>query len=347
MNKKILFIDESGKTGTQRFSGEWNFTKQPYFALCGILVFEKDLDVINNFIEEIRTEYKIQGEIKSTKKVVCKNSEDIILKVWNKLNEINCELFIEVVNKKFCMAMTITNYCVFPYYDIPIEIYNSDAAILMRKNIANYIYESISNKLLGNFVEFFDNNTQDVTELVHLCNELHEEIESDEIKEFINETIDSINSYEKLGVLQHNVFPLVDYYKGKISTVAVCPHIDSFNNILNRLINLNDLSIIHDKIVDLDEALLQTLNERYSEDVPNIMSFEDSKQFNMLQISDFFCGTVNNSIQNILQGKKEKNPIINEIIQKRVNFVSTFTEQELVFPNNTSLQKSNFFKKIF
>lgn len=88
--------------------------------------------------------------------------------------------------------------------------------------------------------------------------------------------------------------------------------------------------------MDLDSALLQTLKKRYDEDVSNIMRFEDSKKFDMLQVSDFFCGIVKDSIQKILQGEKEENSIINEIIQTRVNFVSTFKEQGLIFPNDIS-----------
>ena len=336
MNKKILFIDESGKTGTQKLSQEWNFKEQPYFALCGILVSEDNLDKINNFIKKLRKKYNIQGEIKATKKTVSKNSKYIINELWEKLNEINGELFIEVVNKKFCIAMMITNYCVFPYYDIDLKDYSSESAILVRKYIANYIYEAISDKLMGNIVEFFDSNTQDVTELINICTELNKEISCGIIKKYIDETIDSINKHEQLGISKHNMFPLVDYYRGGFSTVAVCPHIDSFNNILNRLTNLNDLSIIHDKIMDLDSALLQTLKKGYDKDVSNIMRFEDSKKFDMLQVSDFFCGIVKDSIQKILQGEKEENSIINEIIQTRVNFVSTFKEQGLIFPNDIS-----------
>lgn len=347
MGKRMLFLDESGKTGTQRYSEKWNFSNQPYFALCGILVSEQDLNEVNKFVEDLRKNYKIQGEIKSTKETVRKNSEKIISQLWNKQNELHCELFIEVVNKKFCMAMMITNYCVFPYYDMLPEDYNSYEAILLRKKFANYICESISDELLGKFVEFFDNNDQDIDELIQLCCKLIQEIDNEKIVDYINETIDSIRNYDKLPILKHKLFPLVDYYNGKCSAVAICPHVDSFNNILNRVRNLTHLTIIHDNIKDLEEALKQTVKQRGSS---NIMQFENSRKFNMLQLADFWCGNVNDYIQKILLGTNHTNSVIEEIIQTRVNFVSTFVEQELLFPDNIELKQigiwyKDFFKK--
>lgn len=347
MNKKVLYLDESGKTGTQRYTEKWNFSTQPYFALCGILVYEHTENELIQLLDELRKNFKIQGEIKSTKEVVRKNSNTIISQLWEKQKELNAEMFIEIVNKKFCIAMMITNYCVFPYYDFSPEDYNSFQANLIRRNFANYICESISDDLMGEFVEFFDDNTQDISEFTLLCNKLIEELGEEYIMEFIKGTIDSVKNHDKLGLLQRHLFPLVDYYKGKCSSVAVCPHIDSFNNVLNRLNTFEDLAIVHDKISDLEDALKQTVKERKIE---NIMQFGNSRESNLLQIADFWCGILKESVIKILQGDDNINPIIREIVNTKVNFVSTFTEQELLFPYNDELNTytiwyNEFFKK--
>ncbi|EOU1943053.1 DUF3800 domain-containing protein [Clostridium perfringens] len=343
MDDRILFIDESGKTGTQIYSEEWNFSKQPYFALCGVLIFKKDLDTLNKFIGDLRQRYKIQGEIKATKKIVRKNKEDIISELWKKFKELNCDLIIEVVNKKFCISMMITNYCVLPYYDLPQEELVSNEHKLVLRFLASYIYENISDELLGKFVEFFDNNTKDKYKLIDLCKLLIQEINIEAIKEHINETIDSLENNDKYGLKKHNLFPLVDYYKGRASTISVCPQIDSFNNILNRIKNFDRLTIIHDKINDLEEAITDIVNNRISS---GVIQFKDSKQLDILQVTDFWCGNINDSIKEILEGKSNINSTIEEIIQTKVNFVSTLDEQSILFPQNIELEQyTNYYKE--
>ncbi len=338
MSNKILYLDESGKTGTQRYSGKWNFEKQPYFALCGILVEEGNLSELNQFVGSLRQLYKIQGEIKSTKDVVRKNRDSIIKQLWDKQKELGCELYIEVVNKKFCMATRITDYCICPYYDVPPEYYFSDEGQLIKKNFANYICVSISDELLGEFVELFDNDTKDIKKMKLLCHKLIQNIKNDAVIQSIEETLDSIDNYEKLGLLQRHLFPLVDYYKGKCSSVAVCPHVDSFNNILSRVNGGDNLFIIHDKLADLGEALKQIVKERNTNNLIKKIEFEDSRKNNILQLSDFWCGIINDVIQEILSGEKNKNHIIDKILETKVNFVSTFEEQEILFPNNAELK---------
>lgn len=340
MDNRILYLDESGKTGTQRYTGKWNFAEQPYFALCGLLINEDKLNEIDQFIKSLRKSYKIQGEIKATKNSVRKNYSSLIEQIWNKQRELGCELFIEIVNKKFCISMMITNYCVCPYYDIPLEKYESYEVTMVRKNFANFICETINDELLGEFVEFFDNNTQDLVKMKSLCQKLIECVDYDAVIENIKETLDSVNNYEKLGLLKRHLFPLVDHYKGDCSSVAVCPHVDSFNNILNRIGCIDNIVIIHDKLADLGDALEQIVKKRIGEDdVSNIIHFEDSRQLDMLQLSDFWCGIVNDSVQKILIGEKGINPIIDQLIQTKINFVSTFREQELLFPNDPEINQ--------
>jgi len=69
----------------------------------------------------------------------------------------------------------------------------------------------------------------------------------------IEETIDTINRYEAAGLKKDNLFPLADRYKGGISTVSICPHVDSFNNIV--LSYPKETIFVHDEISDMELAL--------------------------------------------------------------------------------------------
>ena len=56
-------------------------------------------------------------------------------------------MLAEVVDKKFCIAMLITDYCVLPYYDTPQD--RQGELQLARRMFANHIYETVSDNLLG------------------------------------------------------------------------------------------------------------------------------------------------------------------------------------------------------
>lgn len=171
------------------------------------------MEKFNQYIDELRKHYKIQGEIKSTKTIVKKNKIEIMNQLYDKQAELNCNLVVEIVDKKFCMVERIIDYCVIPYYESPSKNHLSVNDMFARKNFANYISESISDKLLGDFVEFFDNNLQEIKELTRLIKLLYTEIASPIIKKNVAETLDSISRYSELGLLKRHLFPLADKYK--------------------------------------------------------------------------------------------------------------------------------------
>lgn len=339
---KTLFIDESGKTGTQRFDGKWNFANQPYFLLCGILIDNEKIEMLNNAVLQICSKYKIQGnELKSTRRAVKKNINEIIEDILRIQQELNYNLFIEMVDKKFCIAMIITDYCVFPYYDISAEYYYSEEANILRRYFANYIYKNVSDSLLGEYAELFDSGRQDISELENLCRKLIKECNNCDLTDYIEETIDSFTRYKELHLLKRHVFPLVDYYKGDISSVAVCPQIDCFNNLLtraNKIQPLNEIDIIHDKISDLDDALTKNVEKFFSDNLPHKMSFEDSKKVIGLQVADLFGGYIRYVIEEFLmQGQKIPSYAAN-ILKFNTNFVGKFNEQTKLFPCNDEIK---------
>lgn len=333
---KTIFFDESGKTGTQRYNEKWNFSSQPYFALCGIIVPDENIERLNSFLTEICTTYQVQGgELKFTKKAIKNHLDKISKQIRNKQEELNCKLMVEIVNKKYCVAMMITDYCVFPYYDTPSEAYQSPKGVLLRCCFANYIHDFISDKLLGEFVEFFDCGSQEIQPLIQLCLKLISESKNEAVKNFITETIDSLSNYKNLELLKKHVFPLLDKYRGGESSVAVCPHINSFNNIIMvRIDNLEELSAVHDKVPDLEEALKEDVCVLLNMNQSDFLNFANSKDTAGLQLADFWCGYIREAVQHFLIDSKKIPSELIDLVNSSVNFVGTFDEQSKLFPQN-------------
>lgn len=344
-----LYLDESGKTGTQRYSQGWNFSNQPYFLLCGVLVDENVIENINNVIKNLHRKYGIQGEFKSTKEKVKKNQEILLTEFNQIIRDNNCKLFIEVVNKKFSIVKQIVSYCIFPYYDVSEEQYNSQEADILRRCFANYVYCKISDKLLSDFVLFFDNNSQEEKQLILLCESLMEEMGNQYITSYVAETIDSIIRHEDLGLLKRHVFPIADYYKGSSSSVVVSPHIDSFNNIINRTAHFGVSTITHDKLNDLCEALQTALNsQKELKKINSTLEFGDSKDVMLLQFVDFWAGVTRESISGIILKNENPHDTVIKIVRNDVVFVGSFEEQIKLFPQNIELQKwYQYYKEIF
>ncbi|MCI9433532.1 MAG: DUF3800 domain-containing protein [Oscillospiraceae bacterium] len=338
-----LFLDESNRTGTQKYDGKWNFEDQPYFSLCGILCPSENISQLDAAVMELRTLYHIQGnELKATKDSVKKNLTEIIPRLLKLQKQLECNLLAEVVNKKYCIAMMITDYCIFPYYDTPPKLYCTEDAAIVKRSFANYIYVSISDQLMGEFVSFFDSGNQNIPKLKALCLKLIDECKNQTTIDFINETIDSFTRFDDLGLLQRHVFPLIDFYnKEHTSSVAVSPHINSFNNIITRT-RLHRLDIIHDNISELKPALEENL--RLHNDVTATLKFANSKQTPGIQIADFWCGNINIAVQNILSNIDTVPKEIIDILQRHVNFVGPYTEGVKLFPDNPqiSLEKKWF-----
>ena len=340
MEKYRLYLDESGKTGSMRYDEEnviWNYDKQPYFALCGIAIPESCVEDVEMFVGEVGKKYKVQGALKSTKNNVKANKDNMIHDITTFLETKNCEIMIEVVDKKFCICMMICDYCVVPYYDSP----NNLEKVLIKRIFANYIYHTVSDNLLGYFVEFFDENSQEIDRMIELCTWLKKECQNNQqLCVSIDQTIDSIQNYEDLGLQLHNLFPLIDYYKDRTSCVAIVPHINSLDNILSRIFAKNiKLNVItHDVIRDLSEAITQTINNRCSSIHLEFAKDEFSKP---LQFSDVICGLVLSSISGIIGTGIRAKEDFEKIINTDVNFVSSFENQSTLFPNNIELALLN------
>ena len=344
---KTLFLDESSKTGTQRYDGNWNFADKPYFVLCGITVPDKYIEQLNAGVTRLYSLFKIQGnELKSTKASVKISNSEIMSYLWNIQKNLGCSMLAEVVDKKFCIAMLITDYCVLPYYDTPQD--RQGELQLARRMFANHIYETVSDNLLGTFTDFFDSGAQDIPRLKELCRQLIDESGDESLSGHVNETIDSLDNHERLGLQKRHVFPLLDYYNGGTSSIAISPHINSFNNILSRSFrqNPNGLTIIHDRIPELRDALEKTFESRKFSN--SILKFELAKQTPGIQVADFWGGNIGNIVQDFLTGGGNVPHIMKTILQESVNYVGGYSDQVKLFPYNLARCKEKYeYDKMF
>lgn len=330
----MIFLDESGHTGTQKYSdGKWNTNNQPYFVLVGFIVDEIYCDIVTEEVNNIMKRYRLQKELKFAHKTTKKNIDLIMHDISLLLEKVNGRIYAEVVNKKFCIVKQIVDYCVAPYYDI------SPMADKRKKTIfANIIYEKISNELLGKFVDMFDSNRQDVNELLSMCDELKRDINNMCITKSVEETQDTINNYQERGLRVSNLFPLVDKYKGNISTVAISPHVDCFNDIVNRF--TDEKVIVHDEISDMEIAFEDNIKffTKYHKRKINLQ-FDKSVENKCLQVADVFAGCLREYVEALLYRNEEYSipDYVKKIINESTLFVSTYEEQVRLFPDNYEL----------
>lgn len=255
-------------------------------------------------------------------------------------------MFMEVMNKKFIVSRHITEYCIAPYYDCDCNGEKSKEEYkLIKRTFAKYIMENISDEILGQFTEFFDYNDQNTKKLISLCNLLKANVSNEITKQMIDETIDSIENYKKLGLKEKNLFPLVDYYSNGVSCVAICLHIDSLNGILTRVVKINKKNkIIHDDEKQLSTALKETVEIFNDLEGSNFeLEFSNSKQNIFIQCADYIGGNVLKRVNEMLtENRTRENYVLDRIIEENINFVSSYTEQMKVFPENIELKNHNY-----
>lgn len=341
----MVFLDESGHTGTIKYNtGKWNTSGQPFFVLAAVILDGRKKDKLCKEIGKIKENYKIQNEMKSTHKTVKNNIKKISDDLETILNCIGGKVSVEVVNKRYCIVINIVEYCVNPYYDYPKDQYYNEEHKKVNQIFANYIYHNISDKLLGEFCEMFDSSRKDINELINMCKKLKNELRLETINEFIELTIDSITKYEKRGRKLDNLFPLEDKYKGNISTVSICPHVDSFNDIL--FLYKSEKKFIHDEISDIENALIKYAREVFKKEI----IFEKSKENEILQLADIIAGNVRLYIDCVLNNKgniKETPKMFSDIVAGSTNFVAPYSEQCKLFPQNIELKRDKYYYDLF
>ena len=114
--KLLFYLDESGNSGDViPKSSSDPFSGQPSFALAGIgFPREEQADCL---LQELKERYRIQStELKASQ--VFKKPE-FIQKLFQEIIELNYPLFIELMDKKYFIAVNICSFYLLRDFDSP------------------------------------------------------------------------------------------------------------------------------------------------------------------------------------------------------------------------------------
>lgn len=350
-----IFLDESGKTGTEVFKdGIWNFSSQPYFAICAVIIPDINIKMVSLRISEIKKKYFVQGELKSTKVKNNAKRKELITEIQQILKEYECELLFCIENKRFSVVKSIVDTVFFPFYEDDNDIKFFEKRALLKRTVANYIYRNITDNLLGEFCDLFDNDTYDEESLKilkMLCLKLYKQCLNQWIKNEIQNRVDYIDDYltkdsYKIMDIQF-IFPKRDTYNNGTSFIAISPQIDCFNYILNYVKNnylYHSINVISDNVHDLKTSLGNYCNFLLHQN----LQFENSRENEILQIADFFCGTIKKAIEEQLIQHVVNDKYLAELINvKNLTIVAPYEEQMSILKNNCNLKEEYLCYKDF
>jgi hypothetical protein len=352
----IAYIDESGKTGTEKFNNGWNFSDQPYFAY-GTIVVQKELvtDIINEIEKQLSSLNKpIQGELKWSNKAAQFQYKKIIPIFLNTLNKYNSSIYFDIENKKFTIAKYITNFVVFSQYE-EIKVGGIKELIIPKKVIASYLFDYLSDNTLWSFCSFFDNiNNQKYTmeeqtkKLSEMAKFLRFNIEHKIIIEQIEKTIDTIESSltHDSNLLKYH-FPIPNFKRDGSIYNSISPQIDCFNNLVLRIEKEHsNISIIHDILVEKNQLENEIDVRNDLTGLNHTISFSDSKSEKFIQYIDYLTGYAKMITTKILLNDYNQQIYLTELIEKTsLFFTSSINEMYKIFVNysNEAIELKNYY----
>jgi len=368
---KIYFIDESWNSGDIIMKeNDKNFNNQPLFGLCAIGIDENKLVLIENKIKELKRKYKIQSPELKIKSIYKYKKIAFLIELFEFLKNKNVDFFIEVIDKKYQIAINIVNHLIYPPY---YTSYNPE--IQMMKNIiATHIYHHISD----NFFIEFSNISRKPSEkkLFDLWKNLKKELEklNDELsKPIIKHLEESIDDFHLMKQNENKYnrpmytyfLPLPDKNK-RGENLVMLPYVNCFTNILARINqkeNLSSIKLYFDEQAHFDEILEQYKlllesnetflpemninpfsNFYFDSKIPDL-NFKNSKECIGIQIADLFAGFVCRSIWNIYQNKSYEEELLLLLLLQQmysINLVAPINLQQKIF---TSIELINLIKE--
>lgn len=318
------YLDESGNSGDLiSRKGSLNFGNQPIFALACIGI--KDFDKLNLFVDSLKIKHGIKdAELKSDE--IYFRKPEVILDLAIYICKENLPVFVELVDKKYCIASSIVQHHVIPSY-LPNEL--DEFAQVLRNELADYIAENLTSDCYKSFFKACidpveENLIASMEKLKMFFNAKNSNFFAAElVAELIEESIDDFNKLKpQIGMHEavKKFIPIPDTTKNGM-TVNLLPHVHSIFNIIARLNKyhsrlLKDVELFHDKQNDFDDILLYCKeclkNSNLSRSNPPglhvdflvtedlSLNFVDSKSDVGIQIADLLAGFFNRYINGLL-----------------------------------------------
>ena len=288
-----FYIDESGNTGDLARTGPTlDFGGQAVFSLAAIGL--EDEGCLTEELAALRKKHSVQAtELKLSK--ILKRKPAFALDAVELLVKSDFPFLAEVVDKKYLLAVTITNGFIWPPH---FNTEESQETVWLKNIFADYLYHKLSNEVFFAFVQCMNfPSNQNTAAYFDLLKEFVSQDSHDVAKGIVSQVVESKDDFrimtEQEGDRAHRRFlPIPDIGKRE-QEVWLLPNYSSFTNIYARMNlfltgNLEGTRIFHDEQAHFDEIIAAAKSQAERANV----SFEKFKpphsDYNFKQISDLF-----------------------------------------------------------
>lgn len=327
---KILYIDESGNTGSTLYkNGQFNFVEQPYYVLASILLDDNLSNFLSTFIIELKKKYRINMAELKAKKLYDSNYK-FINELVDCMIDKEIPVFIELMDKKYYIVMNIWETMapsnILQFEKLPEEYFVQvrEIASTLYNIFDDSVYDfftkmEYANEWLEKFYEFMLDKYKNDENMRDFCR-----IIKDTRKSYLEEKIK--NPKEAL-----DSYLMKPSYNSKGKPKFLLPNYHAFTDIIGRVNlfcerNICQLkSIVHDnqeqyntifeevfnemRIKDLREYCPDFIGEKMNPCIPKEMTllFDDSKNDIFIQVADILAGLINQWWQDFINEKQNCN----------------------------------------
>ncbi|HGO5291545.1 TPA: DUF3800 domain-containing protein [Photobacterium damselae subsp. damselae] len=314
------YLDESGNTGDlikPEFSLQ--FGGQPLFALSCVGV--DDEKAVADKLSDLKLKYGVENELKSTEIYAYK--PEFFLELAKYLVRNRVPIFVELVDKKFCIITNLISSLIIPFYG-EIDEKNGHNQYV-RNHLADYMWHELPPK----YLELFNKvclQRQSV-KVIDFLSELKayfdstscSMLEKRDVSRLLAASIDEFQSF----CLEYGDEEAVESYlpipdilnkskrKSKAKKINILPHVHSFFNIIGRLNkyhlgNVENIVLMHDEQRDFDvilgkskEYIVQNSISKNTPPTPNSdldihsdfrLEFVNSNLSSGVQVADLIAG---------------------------------------------------------
>lgn len=342
-----VFMDETNRTGQQKYhNGKWNFNDQPYFSLGALYIPSSNAESLCLDLQATVEKEHFQGEFKWSNKAAQRRINRLFPVIMDIITRNDAFLYFELEDKRFTIAKTFTEYCVYPYYKIEEELCHSVSIRYKKRAFASYIADNLTNESLWDICSFFDSGEQDTTKLKSLIRKIIAELKSEYTNNFCLKTIDSIEQFEKGNspLAISNMFPIKDTIKhnGIISTLTIDPHTDCFSDLLCKAVfffpDYKVIKCIHDEQDQWKPALEETIERmKYTHGDYSIVFSTKSGYDVMVNTVDYISGYLNLSLNNLFKNDTPIPECLHKLCNSNLNLVSSVTLQRKLWGDNSEI----------
>lgn len=255
-----FFMDESGNTGDIASTSEkLDFGGQPVFSLAAIGI--QDEKALSDEMVKIRRKHNIQStELKLSR--ILKRKPDFAVDAIELLGTSEFPFFVEVVDKKYQLAVSITSNFIWPPYFNTDE---SQGTVWLKNIFADYVYYKLPDHVFYEFVQCMKQPSNEKTgqyfDLLRSSVSSHQHEVAQGIATQVAESKDDFRlMIEREGDQAYRRFlPIPDIGK-RGQEVWLLPNFSSFTNIyarMNLLLagELDGCRMFHDEQAHFDEII--------------------------------------------------------------------------------------------